>query len=421
MKKIKINNNSTPKQLITSFVDYCSGYTLKKLIKYNKTYILDDIFTNHMNDDKRTSDFYYDLWYDFKGRKNDDEDYDDEFKYIYKYAYYHKNVNIIIDIARIILDEGGVYGPDDLVHAEMIRGFFHYLKRKKTSFYNTCANYYINYEYLNVTHLSKDYNDIFDLVRVNYKYNYKNFLYSMYDTLDLSKYNDNTAKYEIFIDIYVYFKKYDENQIKKIDFNLIIDLLNKKILDVYTYSIVGIFAILYCLENKNSNILCIFAEYMNKMFGSSSKMPNIQSYFIFYIISYLANYEHITAKESYAFNIATGNEDDVNDEYDVNDEDDINDNDRDYKKYEYNILTKFKKLNNNDFKRLTTKQFLNPIKKIIGNDLYYKNALTKTNYITINKIINIENPSEIDKIIIENIYNSNITNTIEYKNAINTN
>lgn len=69
--------------------------------------------------------------------------------------------------------------------------------------------------------------------------------------------------------------------------------------------------------------------------------------------------------------------------------------------------------NKNNLKIFTKEPFLDIIKKIVNNDIFYNN-IDDTHYKTIYEIVNNKNPNKIDKIIINQIMKTNITNTCEY-------
>lgn len=333
--------------------------------------------------------------------------------YIYKYAYYYKNVKLITFFCEILSWQNS--DNLDFSYIHLILGFLDYLKKKKTTFCIKCEKKFTNFtkdvpnvilfRYVsgNLPIFFHNFDDIMKILKLYYKYNLS--------YVDIKNPSMNTIT-DICCHMYEYFNKCIKYS--KLDFNSIISLFDNlddsiysNRIKLYKYSFVGIFTILYCIKNKNNKILNIFANYINDIFNDNSISADKKSktYFIFNIISSITNYTDFIIVDEDCIN----NNNDIRDNYNYGNKIAIVDR----------II--FKKINNNDLKLLFTKKYFNIIEKLINNHLFYDTIFSNIDYITINKIINIKNPSKIDKIVIKNIYNSNILNTIEYNNCINKN
>lgn len=156
--------------------------------------------------------------------------------------------------------------------------------------------------------------------------------------------------------IFAHYKKYDSNIIANLDFDVLIELFTKS-LEERKYVILFKLTLSYVLKCKLYSILFKYYDYINYIIQQDIE----KKCYFFEILYYLSSY-----------NIK-------------------------FKKYNQDIILFFK--------------------KIANNDIFYNN-LKNDDYKLVKKLLEIdkENINEIDQIIINNIHNHNIINTIEYTN-----
>lgn len=422
MNKTIINKNTTfdllDKQIVKkSNVEICkeepfnneyvaySYRIMMKCIKYNKLDLLLRIFC--VNDKQSPS--YYHLYLGIKILLNYKNDNNNIYKYVCKYAYYYKNTHIIIAFLHLhtkILNEQ----PFHNINNTFERFFVEYLKNKRSSFYKKFCFEIVNNKIYNlgITSFNKSKMYILNLyckndgfikiynycdICSNKEHNLLSFYFDKsvkcngcvlkYDTFNVhSLYNQQlqtTYKLNvrnIFYLIYKYCNDYENKKISELDFNLLHNLLKKNCnnqsivdnLDIITniYQIIGIYTIIYATIYKNKNIFENIIIYLNTIEKNIS---------LFKIILLLSSINEINVY----FN-------DIRDLITIN---------------KCNFI-----IPKNNF-------VINIISDIVGNDIYYKN-IPVTEYNNIKIILNNKNKSEIDKIIISKILETNIQNTLEF-------
>lgn len=224
-----------------------------------------------------------------------------------------------------------------------------------------------------------------EICNLNYRY------INLHTLIEKKNYTDDRFKLlnKLYC-LYAYFKHYENKIIDKIDINLINEIFftdilcwnierkkyygNSKIKNIVIFFI----ALLYCIKNKNSDILCQIVNYLTE---NNSEFDCFE---IIYLLS--------SSTEIYKiYPLLHG-----------------------YSDYYEDLFNGF---NKKIYKILLTKEYFDIIKNIICNIKFYNN-ITNVDYKYIYEITNIENPNKIDYIILKNIHNTNILNTTEYLNAI---
>lgn len=418
MTKIKINNNTTDNDLIKIIKNVDKQYhdtnnignirviiviLLKKIIKYNKLNIFLEII-------KSNNFAVFKMGYQLINGSSLIP-----LNYIYKYAYYYKNINIVMQMYNLgeyldnyssNYDVGCI--PSDIYDLIAIH-FIKYLKNKKSKLYKKICEMYTSEKVFNMQ-IYKEYN--MNILNIFYKYNGKIKLYNdddcdsckkIYCKNKLSGYpicnmcsiincksinlneiifNCNTNKYvstytisQVVSCIYLYYKEYENKKINEIDFNLIYNFftyfypIRSESSIANTYKSIAKFTLLYCAKYKNLEILYELEKCLSKI------SIDINLFEIIYFLSSTYNCKCV----QYINNL--------------------------------NIITI--SFNQKNFKIFTKNPYFSIIKQILNNELFYNN-LDKLDYISIRKIINNTNPTIIDKIIINQIIKTNITNTHEY-------
>lgn len=322
-----------------------------------------------------------------------------DIKYIFKYVYYYKNINIL-NFWTLLCYNKDSDENDEFIYDICIL-LMQYLKNKRSSLYKKYCNFFVknntcnveiyNLRSLNILNLYYKYNGTVQIYKKCDKcYPFKNCSYfdkSYNCTIYFINCIECTLKYKylhlnqlieekihtntelkiinIFYCLYTYYKNYENKIIDKIDF----ELINKLFIRENTYNkyvIIFVTALLYSIKNKNTIVLGEISNYLN----------NLNNFNHFIIIYLLSSYKYIT----------------------------INYLDNDI------LLDGFDK---SEFDILLKKQYFVIVEKIVNNQLLYSNIQLE-NYRHINDILKIKNPNKIDQIILNNINNTNITNTIEY-------
>lgn len=172
--------------------------------------------------------------------------------------------------------------------------------------------------------------------------------------------------------LYLYYKQYETKNISEINFNLIYNFficIYKNSSDLeYVYIAIAKFTLIYCAIYKNIEILSELEKYFSQI--------NVKLN-LFEIINLLCLNHYSKCDLHPVWHV-----------YIIN-------------------------INKTNLKIFTKYPFINIIKKILNNDLFYNN-INATQYATIAEIINNSKPNCLDKIIINQIMNTNIINTYEY-------
>lgn len=403
---------------------------IKKIIKYNKLEFLFDIIYERGYNDNRFLDKISFLNNGINRKKINIDD-----EYIFRYAYYHKNINIFIQWCILCYNPNSDYY--DVFFYEINLLFIKYLKKRRSKLYKEYCNYFVQnnkckiiikklkdlnildlyYKYNGIisicevcincenTNDDRDYRDLFFIYKKNNSNKYNSHYTTIYcdhcvlkcKNLDLHniirrnihKRTNFIIEHKIYC-LYIYYKNYENKIIDNIDFELIdilftenatiirrdekgttkvksCDRVNKK------YIIIIVITILYCIKNKNINILNHISEYLNE---KNNYRLNFNGFKIAYFLS--------SCKNIY-----------IDDNFGTN-------------RLSYlNISDKF------GFDLLLQEQYFEIIEKILNNHSLYSN-IHKSEFKYIDQLFKIEHPTRIDNIILYNIKATNITNTIEY-------